>query len=369
MQINVLSSHRFHLLDLARELSAQGHDVRFYSYVPARRCAEFGLNLHLCKSLLWLVWPFFALGKVAPKRFKESIVWYRNIVMDWYLAKTMRHCDICIGIGTVYLKAFDAAKKNGAKTILEWGSKHIIEQKLRFEGHPDLEDRFTQRELRQYEICDYISIPARHVKESFLKHGIAEKKLSVNPYGVDLSQFYVIPSEKEYDLIMVGGWRYEKGCDIITELCTKHNYRFLHVGALVNMEFPNLPNMMHVDPVDQNKLVEYYAKARVFILPSRSEGLALVQAQALACGLPVVCSRETGGFDLSAQIKDKSRIVEMAELTMSSLKESIEFALSKQNQGVKNSEGESLEELSWKAYGKRYSKFIESISFGNSSMA
>lgn len=29
MRINIAASHRFHLLDLARELAALGHDVRF----------------------------------------------------------------------------------------------------------------------------------------------------------------------------------------------------------------------------------------------------------------------------------------------------------------------------------------------------
>lgn len=29
MKINIASTHRFHLLDLARELSHQGHDVVF----------------------------------------------------------------------------------------------------------------------------------------------------------------------------------------------------------------------------------------------------------------------------------------------------------------------------------------------------
>lgn len=44
MKINIASTHRFHLLDLARELERQGHDVKFYSYVPTQRCTQFGLN-------------------------------------------------------------------------------------------------------------------------------------------------------------------------------------------------------------------------------------------------------------------------------------------------------------------------------------
>jgi starch synthase len=36
----------------------------------------------------------------------------------------------------------------------------------------------------------------------------------------------------------------------------------------------------------------------VLVLPSIEEGLALVQAEAMACGCPVICSTNSGGEDL-----------------------------------------------------------------------
>ena len=361
--VNILASHRFHLLDLARELSRLGHDVRFYSYVPAKRCAEFGLDKPLCASFLWLVWPFFALAKIAPKGWQESIVWYRNLLIDWYVSRTMRKCDVCMGIGTVYVKAFETAKKNGATAILEWGSKHIEEQRKQFGYRKDYSVRTLQRELKQYEVCNFISIPATHVKESFLKHGIPESKLLVNPYGVDLSEFHPTSCSKEFDLIYVGGWRYEKGCDLLTSLCQQYGYTLLHVGALVNLEFPKLSCMTHHEPVDQNDLVNYYAKARVFVLPSRAEGLALVQAQAIACGLPVVCSKETGGTDLRAEMSNKKWIIEMEDLSVEALLDAVDkgMELAKTQQGIRNYAGEDLKCLSWEEYGTRYSEELNRI--------
>lgn len=43
MKINILSSGRFHVCDLARELARNGHDVKFYSFVPTKRAMKFGL--------------------------------------------------------------------------------------------------------------------------------------------------------------------------------------------------------------------------------------------------------------------------------------------------------------------------------------
>lgn len=363
MVVNILASHRFHLLDLARELSNLGHDVRFYSYVPAKRCADFGLDKSLCVSFLWLVWPFFIFSKIVSKGWQDNIVWYRNLLIDWYVSRTMRKCDVCLGIGTVYVKAFKTAKKKGAITILEWGSKHIEEQLKQFGKHDEYSVRTMNRELQQYDVCDYISIPAKHVKDSFLKHGIPDSKLIVNPYGVDLSQFHPTPCSYEYDLLYVGGWRYEKGCDLLTELCQRYGYKLLHVGALVNLEFPNISNMTHHEPVDQKELVNYYAKARVFVLPSRAEGLSLVQAQAIACGLPVVCSKETGGADLREQLAEKKWIIEMEDMSVEALLDAVDKGLILANAqiGIRNYAGYDLKRLSWEYYGTRYSEKLQRI--------
>jgi glycosyltransferase involved in cell wall biosynthesis len=121
--------------------------------------------------------------------------------------------------------------------------------------------------------------------------------------------------------------------------------------------------MIHHEPVDQNDLVNYYSKARVFVLPSRAEGLALVQAQAIACGLPVVCSKETGGSDLRAELSDKKWIIEMEDLSVEALLEAVDKGLELANtqQGIRNYAGEDLNRLSWEEYGKRYSEELSRI--------
>ena len=127
MRINIASTHRFHLLDLARELSLQGHDIAFYSFVPKKRCMSFGLDKKCCHSFTWLAVPFIILKRILPKfQFVEKC-WY--LAMDYYMSLFMRPCDVYIALGTVYLKSLETAKhKYGAKTILEWGSKYIDEQ-------------------------------------------------------------------------------------------------------------------------------------------------------------------------------------------------------------------------------------------------
>jgi glycosyltransferase involved in cell wall biosynthesis len=50
--------------------------------------------------------------------------------------------------------------------------------------------------------------------------------------------------------------------------------------------------------VPQPELAALMSRSHVLALPSIEEGLALVQAQAMACGCPVLCSTNSGGEDL-----------------------------------------------------------------------
>jgi alpha-maltose-1-phosphate synthase len=50
--------------------------------------------------------------------------------------------------------------------------------------------------------------------------------------------------------------------------------------------------------VSQSQLKDVMSRSHVMVLPSVEEGLALVQAQAMACGCPVIGTYNTGAEDL-----------------------------------------------------------------------
>ena len=62
--------------------------------------------------------------------------------------------------------------------------------------------------------------------------------------------------------------------------------------------FTNLKNVKFVKKQKQADLKNYYNQADTFVQCSLSEGLAVVQAQAMACGLPVICTENTGGSEI-----------------------------------------------------------------------
>ena len=364
MRVNIASAHRFHLLDLARELSEQGIDVKFYSYVPDKRCQSFGLPKECCASFLWVVAPFFVLIKIFG--YREIIVKYRNIVMDYYMSWFMRPCDVYIALGTVYKQSLPAAKRRfGAKTILEWGSMHIDDQRrILAECNVKLQDMyFNKRSKEGYQLADYIAIPAEHTRNSFIAHGIPEQKLLVNPYGVDVSMFHPIKQEKSYDVIMVGNWSRQKGCDLIVDAIRQTGLKFLHVGGLSDVPFPeNDKNFTHVDPVNQPMLINYLNQAKVFLMPTRQDGFGMVFSQALACNLPIIGSPNSGAVDLKSKVLYPEYIYIIKDWTPSSVAETLTKAISEYSTlGDKIYAGDALSEMTWEAYGKKYAQNVRAI--------
>lgn len=368
MKINILSPGRFHVLDLARELDKNGFDVKFYSFVPTKRAVSFGLPAHCSASLFLPMLPFLALQKVF--RGQQWAAQLRMWVQDRMTAWLMRKCDVLIAMSGDFIVAPRKAKRQGSKIIIERGSKHILAQKRILESIPSnagkkpVPDANVRRELACYELADYISIASEHVRRSFVEEGFDVKKLFVNPYGVNLKDFYPMPSAKKvYDVIMVGGWSYRKGCDLILEAIKAMNLRFLHVGALVDLPFPQGDSMFsHVDAVEQRQLVGFYHRARVFLLPSREEGLAMVQAQAIACNLLVVGSPNSGAEDLQKMVAKPEFITLIRSFDTDSVKAALTEALEKADRLVHNRyAGHAIDGLTWEAYGKRYTQFLNSL--------
>ena len=150
---------------------------------------------------------------------------------------------------------------------------------------------------------------------------------------------------------------------MVASVCKKYGYRLLHVGSIVDIEFPQESNFTHVDAVPESQLINYYSKAKVFLFPSYEDGFGLVLIQAAACGLPIVCSPNTGGPTLKEMLSDKRWIVEMKQVSEEDLNLGIvkALSLSKEQHGRRNYVHNDLQQLTWKSYGERYERFLKEI--------
>jgi glycosyltransferase involved in cell wall biosynthesis len=165
------------------------------------------------------------------------------------------------------------------------------------------------------------------------------------------------PPSSPPTILFVGVWSLQKGCDVLSDAWLNlPEARLMHVGPAGDAAFPKHPSFVHHDPVPQWKLKEFFGRAHVLALASRQEGLSLVQAQALACGLPVVCTTRTGGEDLQEFLANPSLVTvvrpddsnALAKALGESLKQAVRVS------GLRDYLGGARNKLSWRAYGERY---------------
>jgi glycosyltransferase involved in cell wall biosynthesis len=358
------------MLDLARELDALGADVRFYSYVPRRRAEKFGLPCRCHVALLPFLFPLVALerlfSRLLPRTVERLMCW----ALDMLVILRMRPCDVFVCMSGMYVQAPRFAKwRHGAKIIVERGSAHVLAHRKMiagFGGSWRLTSFMVKRELRSYAIADRITIGSSFVAQTFAPWPDHARKAVVNCYGVDTAAFPLhngaepsIPT-----VLFVGHWSYRKGADLLTNaIKLMDEVRLIHVGSIVDVPFPDHPRFNHHEPVDEWKLEEFYASSRVFVLPSREDGFGIVLCQALASGLCVVCTENTGGPTL-ARIAGLERLIRVvppgdANALRAALSLSLDSVSGERKVAPITEAERSL--LSWRAYAIRHLEEIHGL--------
>jgi glycosyltransferase involved in cell wall biosynthesis len=312
MKVALGSLGRFHIFDLARQMNRLGVLDQFYTGYPSWKVD--GIAKSQLKTFPWLVTPYMMASRLGAEKFQNLL--YRPMVasFDNWMAKNLQPTDIfhCLsGFGT---KTFQKARQNyGAITICDRGSTHIRFQK------EILEEEYSrwgqklnfgtwgyERELQEYAQCDLIVIPSHFVQKTFVKYGIPKEKLACVPYGVDLSIFKPYPKEDQvFRVIYVGALSLRKGIPYLLEAIASlklPNFELWLIGGITPEIKPVLQryknHFKYFGFIPRVKLAQYYSQASVFVIASIEEGLALVQAQAMACGVPVIATENTGAEDL-----------------------------------------------------------------------
>jgi starch synthase len=235
-----------------------------------------------------------------------------------YAARNLPECDVYVGLSGSALRAGRKAKSRGAAYVCDRGSSHIRVQKqiLRDEhkrwGLPfaGFDPRITNAEESEYAEADCITLPSQFTYRSFLSQGLPSEKLRLLNYGVDLSRFEPagVPAEGKFDVLFVGGMSLRKGVQYLTDAFQRINHpaktlSFVGAPSFELIAFLRQRKLWPDDArvlghVPQSQLKTVMSRSHVMVLPSVEEGLALVQAQAMACGCPVIGTPNSGAEDL-----------------------------------------------------------------------
>jgi glycosyltransferase involved in cell wall biosynthesis len=223
-----------------------------------------------------------------------------------------RH-DIFVGWSGQCIRSLRRANREGLVSIVVRGSAHICEQMdiLREEharfGVPIVDRPLTvERELREYEEAQYVQTISSFAKRTFVKRGIPESKIIVQSLGVDLTRFKQLPKEDDvFRVVYAGALSLRKGVRYLIEAFAaldRSDAELCLVGAVHEQLRPTIAaargRVCVLGHQPEAELHRHYSQGSVFVLPSLEDGFAVVLAQAMACGLPIICTTNSGGEDL-----------------------------------------------------------------------
>jgi glycosyltransferase involved in cell wall biosynthesis len=310
--VSVGSFGRFHTFDLARQMYRLGRLGTMYTAYPKWKVDNFPPER--VRAFPWWMMATSAASRFDVTGLNRWLNWRTIDSFDRWVESRLQPCDVYHCMSACGLATHRVAQQRyGALTVCDRGSSHIVYQDRILEEeyerwalpYKHIDERVIAQEQQEYAECDIITVPSTFVYKSFISEGISEKKLRKISYGVDLELFRPVKRNNEvFRVIYVGEVSVRKGLRYLLEAVEPllEEIETWVIGTVTPQMKPLLSRyedrVRFFGPIPRSELYEYYNQGSVFVLPSVEEGLALVQAQAMACGLPVIATTNSGAEDL-----------------------------------------------------------------------
>jgi glycosyltransferase involved in cell wall biosynthesis len=310
-------------------------------------------------------------GRETERRCSAEVsIWIERTLCATIAGERVRAVHVyedCVG------KVFEVAKTLGRARILEMPTCHaaykqrvnsVIAQSYR-EWLPDNGQQGFSAERIQQKRAEIAGADLVMVASEFAAATIREEhpevKFGFAPYGVDLH--FWRPRKAATDcksplrVVFVGQVTPAKGvphlieawrrADLFdAELCLVGNWGLSESAAAF---FPK--NVTWKGARGPREVRDEYQRADLMVFPSYYEGFGLVILEAMACGLPVICSRSTAGPELLTDacgwLYEPGDVDRLADLLQRAV------ADRERLQAMGRKARERAEEFSWSAYRQR----------------
>jgi len=320
MKVVLSTLGKFHTFDLARQLHARGALQAVFTGYPRFKLRNEQLPSAAIRTFPWIHTPYMGTPALhlLGRRIRRHWEYVDRRALDLHVSRRLPPCDVFVGLSGSALRSGSVARERGAQYVCDRGSTHIRTQnRLLLEEHSlwgqpfkGIDPRIIDLEEAEYAQANCITVPSSFNVQSFINQGVPESKVKLVPYGVDLSRFRPTgrPAENRFDILFAGAMTLRKGLPYLLQAYTafRHPQKSLTLAGSVDESFIRMMKQRHIWPADvqvlghvaQHKLQDLMSRSHVLVLPSIEEGLAMVQAQAMACGCPVIASEHTGARNL-----------------------------------------------------------------------
>lgn len=257
--------------------------------------------------------------KAFGQKFSERMQYYRDRLHDRYAANRLKdfNADMVIGYEESCLETFREAKKYGMTTVLDLAQIHFHEITNISNQFPIFKELYKNVSLRkkinkikeeELKLADYIICLSEWAKESLIKNNIPSHKIYVANLGFDPDKFkgkekYIC--EEKLKIVFVGTLTKRKGVDLLLNVSKELSsiVDLTMIGPLADASDLLDPqnNTFTWHPfVNHDQLSKLLREADLFVFPSYLDSWAMVVVEAMASGLPVIVSSNTGAKEALA---------------------------------------------------------------------
>jgi glycosyltransferase involved in cell wall biosynthesis len=371
MNISIISFGKFHAFELAKVLKDNNLNISIYSSYPFYMARNYNID----KKNYYSFFLFQLLDRLSKRIFSRYIKIFFGLIYINLLIKKQDYYILWSDTPAFIAESLKRKYKN-SKIIIERSSIHIQKQdqllknefkkmNLKFK----ISEYDIKNEILNYGLADFISVPSTYVFNSFVNSGIDKKKIFVNPLGCNFSLFKKIEKrDNKFRVISCGLASIQKGTtyliDAINKLPKDVEIEYWHLGKispeLKQIVLNTNSNIIFKGGIKKNLLYKYYSQGSVFVLPSIQDGFGMVILESMACGLPVICSENTGIRDIISDQGNEGFIVEPADSDIIASK----LLYLYNNHEIllkmgKNAKSKVTSEFSWGNYGSRYFDFLK----------
>jgi glycosyltransferase involved in cell wall biosynthesis len=166
------------------------------------------------------------------------------------------------------------------------------------------------RKEEELMMADRITCPSQFVLDSIPEEIKQNTSCQVSPFGSPGSQLsdgdgkIVTKTSNSLKLLFVGSMSQRKGLADLFEAMKLLKKEPVNLSVLGQPSLPidfyrkQFSEFQYFPPCSNQKVREIMMKHDILVLPTIIEGRALVQQEALSCGLPIIVTRNAGGEDL-----------------------------------------------------------------------
>lgn len=311
---------KFHFFHLAREMERAGVLSQVFMNLPRWRVGDEGVPAAKIEANVFPAIMRYGLMRYAialPRPLDRGLTRWVDSSQQRFVARRLGEADALVALSGAGLGGGRAIQRRGgvfvcerASTHISWVERELSEEYRRF-GLPPLriDPWLVEKELAEYAESDAVVVPSRFVRRTFVEHGVPASKITVNPYGVSLATFgrdQVVRDDDEFRVAFVGQISLRKGVPYLLEAFrrVRHPKKRLTLIGVVQRDMAGLMDRFPLDGVEfagratRAEIRRALNRSDAFCIASIEEGMAVVSGEALACGLPVVATENSGAGEI-----------------------------------------------------------------------